>query len=204
MKDYYKVFLIDDHKIILDGLTLMLKSETNLVIIGTASDGITAQNAILNLNPDLVIMDIRIPDKDGLEIIKCLHGKVKTKFIVLSMYIQGRYVKDAKRYGAHSFLHKTVDKNELLKSINLVMAGEFYFPLQEESFQEKKFTISPREMDILKLIVKGFKTSEIAQKLFVSEYTIDTHRKNLLKKTCAKNVAGLIKYANDNEIDCYN
>lgn len=200
MKESINIYLADDHQIIIDGLTLLLKNEPNLVIVGNSTDGQIAFEEILNSKPDIALIDIKMPNKDGLDLIKNLKGKVKTKFIIVSMHNEKRYVNDAINYGALGYLLKNAGKDELLKTIFSVLKGDKCFPIFKPLVQSKKTFLTPRELDILQLIIKEYSSQEIAKKLSLSQYTIDTHRKNILKKTGAKNSAGLVKYAIDNDI----
>lgn len=201
MKDSINLYIADDHQIIIDGLILLLKNEQKINIIGFSNNGITAYNDIINLKPDIALIDLRMPGKDGLEIIKSLLGKIHTKFIILSMHQEKRYVVDALNYNAYAYLLKNVGQQELLHTIYKVAAGEKIFnpELLKHNSPEKTF-LSPREMDVLREIMNGLKSAEIAEKLNLSHFTVNTHRKNLMKKAGVNNVSQLIKWADDNNV----
>lgn len=201
MKESINIYIADDHQIVIDGLSLLLKNQNNIVIIGTSNDGVKAYNDILALKPDIALLDLRMPGKEGLEIIKSLLGKTLTKFIILSMHQEKRHVVDAMNYNAYAYLLKNVGQQELLNTIYKVAAGEKLFNegLLNNNKDEKAF-LSPREMDVLREILNGLKSSEIADKLNLSHFTVSTHRKNLMKKAGVNNVSQLISWVSEKGI----
>lgn len=195
------LYLADDHQIIIDGLQLLISSENEYKIVGTAVDGNRAYKDILAKKPDIALIDLRMPGMEGVELINSLRKQVDTKFIILSMYNERRYIADAINYGAFGYLLKNTGKNELLVCINKVNAGEKYFPsILLHTLNEKPTVFSPREIDVLKLVINEFTTQQIAEQLHLSHYTVETHRKNICRKTGTKNVLGLLKYISDNKI----
>lgn len=188
------VYIADDHQIVIDGIELLLDSETDLKIVGTGTHGDKVYSDLERLKPDLAILDIRMPGKDGIQIIQTLQKKIPTKFIMLTMQMDKRIVTDAENYGARGFLLKNSGKTELLKCIRKVMAGETSFPVINK---EPEGILSPREMDILKLVLQGLTSNQISEQLHLSHYTVETHRKNIYRKTECNNVAMLTKYALD-------
>lgn len=201
MKEYINLFIADDHQIVIDGLTLLLKSEEKINIIGTANDGLQAYNAIQKLKPDIALIDLRMPEKDGLEIIKSLVHKTNTKFIILSMHQDKRILQDAINYNTYAYLLKNVGKQELIDTIFRVYSGEKTISLHSETSNESKTFLTPRELDVLKLILTGHSSSQIAEKLNLSLLTVGTHRKSINRKTRTNNPNMLIKWAEENEID---
>ena len=202
MKEYINLFIADDHQIVIDGLCLLLKSEDKINIIGTANDGLQAYNAIVKLRPDIALIDLRMPEKDGLEIIKSLVHKTNTKFIILSMHQDKRITQDAINYNAYAYLLKNVGKQELIDTIFRVYKGEKTISINsgvEE--KEMKTFLTPRELDVLKLILTGYSSSQIGEKLNLSLLTVGTHRKSINRKTRTNNPNMLIKWAEENEID---
>jgi DNA-binding NarL/FixJ family response regulator len=201
MKELISIYIADDHQIVIDGLSLLLKNQNNIAIIGTSNDGVKAYNDIVALKPDIALLDLRMPGKDGLEIIKSLLHKTNTKFIVLSMHQEKRYVVDAMNYNANAYLLKNVGQQELLNTIYKVAAGEKLFNQEMlNSSKDEKAFLSPREMDVLREIMNGLKSADIAEKLNLSLFTVNTHRKNLMKKAGVNNVSQLIKWVDDNNI----
>jgi len=196
------LYLADDHQIIVDGLRLLIESEGNLCVVGSANDGETALNEILLKQPDIALIDYRMPGITGLQLIDKLKKKVSTKFIVLSMHTDKRYITDAKTKGASGYLKKNTGKSELLECIDRVKNGEQYFPYKKDlSAVDRKSTLTPRELEILKLIINDFTSQMIADHLNLSSNTVDTHRKNICRKIGTNTSIGMAKYAIENGIE---
>lgn len=193
------VYIADDHQIVIDGIALLLDSDADLIIVGMANNGEVAYEDILRLQPDIAIVDVRMPGKDGLQLIQTLRKKVTTKFIVLTMQMDKRILVDAEHFGAKGFLLKNSGKDELLKCIRKVANGEMHFPPMPK--QESTSVLSPRELDILALVLKGLTTQQISEQLNLSPYTVETHRKNIYRKTDCNNVAMLMQYARENGLE---
>lgn len=201
MKESINIFLADDHQIVIDGLMLLLKNEANIIIAGTTTDGEKAWEQIPQLKPDIALIDLRMPGKDGLQIIRGLGHKINTRFIILSMHSDRRYITDAMNYGASGYLLKNTGKEALIDTIYRVWKGEKCFPDTKAGGKSHNETfLTPRELDVLKLIINECTSQEIAEKLSLSQYTVDTHRKSIYRKTGAKNLIGLVKYAIDQNI----
>lgn len=201
MKESVTIYLADDHQIVIDGLSLLLKNEPRMVICGYSTSGVRAFEDIKSIRPDIALLDLRMPDRDGLSIIRGLKSQLSSRFIILSMHNERRFINDAINYGADGYLLKHAGKSEMLKAIQIVLAGGKYFPERIEKDKEgEKTFLTPRELDILKLVINECTSQEIAEKLLLSQYTVDTHRKNIIRKTGVKNLAGLVKYAMDYNI----
>lgn len=201
MKESINLYIADDHQIFIDGLTLLLKSENNLNIIGAATNGQKAYEDILSLKPDIALLDLRMPGKDGLEILQSLLLKTNTRVIILSMTLEKRKLMDAMNYNAYAYLHKNVGKQELLDTIERVANGEKVINNNKLLTEEgTKTFLSERETDVLKLVLKGHTSQQIAEQLNLSTFTVSTHRKNITKKTKANNIDNLIKWAIENNI----
>lgn len=202
MKESITIYLADDHQIVIDGLTLLLKNEPRIIICGTSVSGLKAQDEILSAKPDVVLVDLRMPDKDGISLMRSLKNMVAAKWIILSMHGDRRYINDALNYGADAYLLKNTGKDELIRTIYAVLGGQKVFPEHKQSLSEQPQTfLSPRELDIFRLVINEYTSQQIAEKLSLSQYTVDTHRKNIIRKTGAKNLAGLVKYAIDHQIN---
>ena len=201
MKESINLYIADDHQIVIDGLSLLLKSEDKINIIGTAGNGQKAYDDIISLKPDIALLDLRMPEKDGLDVLKGLLLKSETRVIILSMQMERRVMVDAMNYNAYAYLHKNVGKQELIETIYKVNNGEKVIN-NNKKITEKvvKTFLSPRETDVLKLILSGQSTVEIGEKLGLSTFTVGTHRKNILRKTKANNISNLMKWAVDNHI----
>ncbi|MCW3126044.1 MAG: DNA-binding response regulator [Bacteroidetes bacterium] len=201
MEKAISIYMADDHQIVLDGLKLLIESEPNLIIVGSSNDGESAYSDILAFKPDIALIDMRMPIRNGIQIIISLRHQVSTKFIILSMIDEKRFINDAKINGAYGYLLKNTGKEELLRCINKVIHGETYFSLLETPKRdEKKSLLGRREMDVLRLIVSEYTTAEIAKELCLSTFTVETHRKNIYRKTEAKNLISLVKYAMENDL----
>jgi DNA-binding NarL/FixJ family response regulator len=201
MKETTTIYIADDHQIIIDGISLLLKNEPGLTICGASTSGMQAMEDIRKIRPDIAIIDLRMPDKDGISIVRSFKGRLATRFLILSMHTDKRFINDAINYGADGYLLKHAGKNEMVAAIHAVLAGEKYFPGPLLNNPEKQAAfLSPREIDIFNLVINGHTSQMIAEKLSLSHYTVDTHRKNILRKTGAKNIAGLLKYAVDHNI----
>jgi DNA-binding NarL/FixJ family response regulator len=191
-----RIYIADDHQIVIDGIELLLDSESDLEIVGKGTHGDVVFADLERLKPDIAILDIRMPGKDGLQIVQQLHKKIPTRFIMLTMQLDKRMLVDAEHYGAKGYLLKNSGKEELLACIRKVINGETHFPKLKKV--EKEGILSPREMDILRLVLKGLTSQEISEYLNLSHYTVETHRKNIYRKTECGNMALLLKYAIEN------
>lgn len=203
-----KVLLVDDHKIILDGLKSLLKNSEVISVVGEANNGREALRIIDNLEIDIVLMDIDMPVMNGIDALKEIRRRGSyVKVIVLSMHNEAGMIKSLTALGAQGYLLKSSSQEELLSAIIKVAGGNrFYSTDVTLSLLNKSGTntqevsqlaeqLTERETEILKFITEGFSNKEIGAKLFISHRTVDTHRTNLMKKLNVGNIAGLISYA---------
>jgi DNA-binding NarL/FixJ family response regulator len=179
-----KIVIVDDHQMFLEGLVSILADQENIQILFTENDAGKALNRLTNNNlPDIIITDISMPKMNGIEFIKIL---------VLSMFKNLPNLSDIEGY-----LLKETDKKVLIETIkDIVLHNKKVIPIQEEkskSFEFKNTILSEREKQIIKLIAQEFTSEEIAEKLFLSKQTIETHRKNIFLKLQVKNIAGLVR-----------
>ena len=204
-----KVLLVDDHKLILDALSILLELEDDIKIVGKAYNGIEALDILENINADIVVLDINMPKMDGLttaEIIKKRYPQVK--IIMLTMHDDFKFIQSAISLGVHGYILKSRGKEELLSAIKVVHIGEEYFgdmitriiinQLKNRSDMIKEVKLTKRENQVLQFIAKGLTTPEISQKLLIAPSTVETHRRNLIEKTRVDNSKGLVKYAIEN------
>jgi len=214
----YNLLLVDDHRMFLDGLQLMLGSNKKVSIAGVANNGAEALSFLKkNKKVDLILMDINMPVMNGyttcLELAKQYPD---IKLIALSMYIEHSNIKKMLEAGVHGYVYKNADADILMSAIETVMRHDYY--IEEEAHyilkdylsnkkdesrgyhKFKNFELTKREKEIVKLIMDGFTNQEIATSLFLSSRTVDTHRKNVLSKLGLKNTATLVKYAMDNKV----
>jgi len=208
-----RVLLADDHKIIRDGIKSMLRAEQAIEIVGEASNGRELVNLLPDLATDLILMDVNMPEMDGFETTAYIakhHPSVKV--LVLSMLDHERYITKMLEAGALGYILKNTGREELTHAIKTVASGNLYicseiainllkrnhpvpvkYPITDEPSATAK--LSKRELEVLQLLADGLNNTEIAEKLFTSKRTVESHRKNLLAKTESKNTASLIKYA---------
>ncbi len=210
MMNKINLLIVDDHTMFLQGIISLLEQETNITIAGKAVNGKEALEIIQKTAIDFIILDISMPEMDGIELSKILKKQYPhIKILILSTHSNVMIVSRLIRIGVNGYLLKNAEKEELLKAINTIASGENYFAeeLQEKHFNnstriEKQVSnlteLSSREKEILVLIAQEYNTAEIAEKTFISLNTVNTHRRNLLSKLNAKNTAGLVKYAVEN------
>ena len=206
----YKIILADDHRFLLDGIITVLKEIPGVEIAATVHNGFELMNAVAKGIPDLVITDLNMPGYDGLQ---CLQ-KIKTnyaaiKVLVLTNYIQPELVDEVKKMQADGFLNKNSTAAELKEAVEVILAGQKYFPaatemnplMDDSYFMDdflKKYQLTKREVGIIRMISREMSTKEIAAELFLSDLTINTHRRNIFRKLDIKNIAGLMNFAKQN------
>ncbi len=201
--------IADDHQMMIEGLTAMLKDEKEIKIVGTASNGLEVLEILEQHQVHVVLLDINMPLMDGVDTcrkIRKMHPMVNV--LALTMYDEGGLITSMIKSGAKGYILKNTGKTHLLLAINAIVRGESYFPekikekLVLSMMNEKKhssFTMLPkltrREKEIVRLIVNEKTTQEIADLLFISVKTVETHRKNLMEKLNVRNIAGLVRIA---------
>ncbi len=204
MKKIINIIIADDHNLFIDGLKLLLKDEEDMKVLDTVNDGNELLNILPKYKADLVLLDINMPRLNGLETIRFIkQSHPFLKIIMLSTYSDNHLVEKAKISGANGYLLKTTNKEELLQTLRLVAGGQACFPYQQpravnefdnnDSFL-KQFNLTKREMEILQLIKNNYTNQQIAEKLFLSIYTIETHRKNIMQKLNLKSPSALMKF----------
>ncbi len=205
-KEPIKLLLVDDHLMLLDGLKLLLKNEPGIEILAEATTANEALDALEKLPINFVITDINLPGMSGIELSKQIRSKYPTvKILVLSMYSEKSKVSEMINNGVNGYILKNTGKKELMEAIEKIWNGGLFFSdeiietlMKANSAEEKTpetVDLTRRELEIIKLIGAENTNGEIAEKLFISERTVETHRKNIFKKTGSKSVVGLINYA---------
>ncbi|MEP6950330.1 MAG: response regulator transcription factor [Ginsengibacter sp.] len=208
------LLIADDHQLIADGLSQILEAEKMVGKIHIAKNGKEAVEKALTENIDCVIMDINMPELNGLEATKIIKKeKPAIKVVVVSMQCDAAIVNKMLRAGADAFINKDTGKSELLVAIKKVMQHEKYISPEISlnlftHLNDRKVHydadnakhLTPRETEIIRYIAEGLTNHDIANKLFLSTVTVDTHRKNILAKLGLKNTASLVKYAADNKL----
>lgn len=205
-----KIVLADDHRFLLDGITSVLKDMPGVEIAATAHSGFELMDAVAKEMPDLVITDLNMPGYDGLQCLQKIKAKYAAiKVLVLTNYIQPELVDEVKKMQADGFLNKNSTAAELKEAVEIILAGQKYFPdatemnpLTDDSYFMddflKKYQLTKREVGIIRMISQEMSTKEIAAELFLSDLTINTHRRNIFRKLEIKNIAGLMNFAKQN------
>jgi DNA-binding NarL/FixJ family response regulator len=196
-----KVFITDDHYMVIEGIHSLLQNETAVEWIGHATNAASCLAFLQQQQPDVILMDINLPDKSGIDLCKEVKQQYPQVLILgLSTFNQQSYIQKMMDNGASGYVLKNATGEELVEAIETVMLGKTYFSHEaaQVMIQNKdvnKPMITRRETEVLELISTGMTNIEIAEKLFVSTSTVDTHRKNLLAKFEAKNVASMVRMA---------
>jgi DNA-binding NarL/FixJ family response regulator len=204
-----KILLIDDHQLFNDGLKSLLSTEPEIDIVGQVFEGKNVFFAIQKLAPNLLFLDINLPDENGIDIAKkVLRDFPSVKIILLTMYADYQMLKEAKKVGVHGYILKNTSKKELLQGISAVLEGKAYFDEKINKDVEdiskddlsKKFNLTEREKEIIKYIREGLDSYQIAEKVNLSYLTIKTHRRNIHFKIGTNTTPELIRFANENGI----
>jgi len=213
--DQIKVAIADDHKIFRDGIKMALRDKEYLRIIWEAEDGKDLMHKLKIKIPDVVLMDIRMPEVDGINAISMIRKEFEAiKIIVLTMYDDQEMITKMMEMGANAYLTKTTDPEEIYQAILTCMNDDFYFnelvnkavllKLQHKKkvrqFYPNPVKLSEKELRILKLIAEDKTTEEISKEVFLSPRTIETIRQNMKQKVGAKTIAGLVMYAMRNKL----
>ena len=181
-----KIVLADDHQIVIDGLKLVLSSREDFNVIGEAANGLEVLDFLKNNKADVVVLDINMPEMDGIKCAKKIKATYpEVKVIILTMYAQKSFVEEIVKIGIDGCLLKNNTGKELSDAIARVQSGKSYYDqIQNFSKEESKqnYTLSDREIEIIRKLGDGMTSSQIANELYISEHTVKTHRKNILKK----------------------
>ena len=207
-----KLLLVDDHDLVLKGLRSILQQDPAIETLGEARNGLEALAFLKTTDADLVITDIKMPKMSGIELAKHIkkhHPHIKV--LVLTLFKDREYVTSILESEAEGYLLKNVGQEELIRAIHHIMNNGTYYSqeilsiltseIQERHHKSEVIhDLSKRELEIIGLICQEYSSNEIAEKLFISRSTVDVHRKNILQKTGAKNLVGLIRFAIQNGI----
>ncbi|UOQ54613.1 response regulator [Hymenobacter cellulosivorans] len=207
-----RLFLVDDHQIIRDGLRSLLAAEPTLEVVGEAGNGEELLSQLPSTPTDVVLLDVNMPTLDGFATAARLRDEYPgIRVLALSMLNDESHVGRMLESGAHGYVLKSAGKQEIFQAIEAVMEGRRYLGSEigmsmltkvlqapaatPDAAAAKAGGLSRREMEVLQLIAEGMTNAEIADKLFTSKRTVETHRQNIIEKTQAKNTAALIRYA---------
>lgn len=202
-----RIIIADDHQMFIDGVKALLENEDDLKVVGEALNGKQVLGLLEHEPADLILLDVNMPEMDGIETCKLVKQQYHDiKVLMLTMYNNAEFIYGLINVGANGYILKNTGKAELLDAIKTLYSGKTYYskevtetilqslPRQQEHKPET-VPLTEREKEVLKLIVREYNTNEIAAELFISPNTVETHRKNLLSKLKAKNIAGLVKFA---------
>ena len=203
------VMLADDHQIVRQGLRAILNAVPEFQLVGEASDGLEAVRLAERLRPDVLILDLSMPGLDGLEVARQVTKRPpRPRVVVLSMYSDEAYVLKALQAGATAYVLKDAGADQLVQGIRAAARGQRYFspPLTAESVEaylrrtenlveDPKDALTSREREVLHLTVEGHSGADIAERLFISPRTVETHRANLMRKLGVRNQKELVRYA---------
>jgi DNA-binding NarL/FixJ family response regulator len=200
------VFIVDDHYMVVEGIRSLLQAEQGIVWMGHASNANSCLAFLQNRQPDVILMDINLPDISGIELCKQVKQQYPHVFILgLSTFNQLSFIEKMMDNGASGYLLKNASSDEIVAAISEVMHGRKYLSAEaagvvRHAANTSTTMLTRREKEVLQLIAEGLTNQEIADRLFVSVSTVDTHRKNLLQKMAAKNTAALVKIAMDQQL----
>ncbi|MEQ8686428.1 MAG: response regulator transcription factor [Imperialibacter sp.] len=203
-----KVYLVDDHAILMDGVKSLLNATDEYEVAGTASTAEDALKYLQNEPVDILISDYSLPGMDGLGLVKVMQRiKPEVKILIMSMHDEGHLVKEILKEGIKGYLLKKDSQKELIAALDQIMAGRTYLSneintllIQNLQNPDEGKLLTEREREILKLIAKEYTNKDIAEELFISERTVETHRKNIFRKTKTSSLVGLIKFAYANNL----
>lgn len=197
------IVLAEDHPFVREGIRSYLTASTYHTVVAECASGLTALAAVNEHQPDLLLVDLRLPELDGLEVIRRVHEEHPLiRIVVISMHAGSAYVSRAVRNGAHGYVLKNSDVKDLAEAIDIVLRGETWFSPSVSASIDELGTVSdpyddltPRERQVLQLVAEGKTASDIKDVLFISARTVEKHRSNLMKKLDLRSHAEVIRYA---------
>lgn len=200
-----KILLADDHAIVMEGLTEVLSADEEISVVGTVKNGEEAIRFVKQHEVDIVVLDINMPVMDGISCARILKKDFpKVKIIILTMYAQRSFVEEIVKIGIDGCLLKNNTGKELIDAVLRVMGGKQYYDrlgtFNSDQEEVTQYKLSEREIDVIRQMAQGLTSSEIADKLFISDHTVKTHRKNILKKLNVSNSSQAVQYALKNEL----
>ena len=206
-----KVLIADDHQVVVDGLVSLLEKQEEIVVVATVNNGSEAIDYIANNPVDIAVLDINMPEMDGIQTTqKITDSFPNTRVLILSMYDSDDYIGELLGAGCWGYILKNMGYEELVKAILCISGGDHYYGdkvlkrIIDVRVQSRKKVVelpvllTAREKDVLKLIANGMTAAQIADKLCISETTVNTHNRNMRGKLSIKNVNGLVRYAMEN------
>ncbi|RNL90662.1 DNA-binding response regulator [Sinomicrobium pectinilyticum] len=201
-----QVYITDDHPIVQEGIKNLLATRDEIALKGVFQNGKDTIDALAGEEPDVLLLDINLPDISGIELSKQIRDAYpELKIIVLSVHNEKAVISSVLQNGVNGYVLKNSIGDEIIQAIHKVIDGELYMCKQTRDIYENQDNNGPdfipkitrREKEILQLVTEGFTSSQIAEKLFISPYTVETHRKNLMEKFDVNNMTAIIKYATE-------
>ena len=202
------IVLADDHHIVRQALRALLETESDFELVGEAGDGLEAVRVVDRLQPRVLVCDVMMPALNGLEVVRQITQRTKTRVLILSMHADDAHVSEALKYGAAGYILKDCQSSELIHAIREVAAGRRYLSPQiseraielygrnfGQAPEDPYETLTAREREVLQLAAEGNTNAQISERLFVSPRTIETHRANLMRKLNLQNNRDLLRYA---------
>ena len=203
-----KILICEDHQIVIDGLLSIFKSQQDYQVIGYITNGDNVMPAVAEQRPDVLLLDLNLPNKTGLHILKEVKQLFPTiKVIILTMYNKASIIKKVRQFHADGFLLKNCSSNELLNALDTVFKSKGFFvgkglkikTIETDGFLEK-IKLTRREKEIVLELVAGNSVPKIAKTLFISTYTVETHKKNIYKKLNIHNSIDLVNLVNEKKL----
>lgn len=206
------VLIVDDHPFFREGLKSLLANQSSYELVGEAGSGDEAFKKANQLSPELVIMDISLPDTSGIEVTRAIRSLLpETRVVILSMHLKVDYIVRAFRAGATGYITKESATERLFECLEAVSKGEYFVDsslhyavvqnLMKSSEQEAETTdsgygaLTPREQEVMRLLAEGLSAKEVAEKLFISKKTVENHRSNIMRKLDLHSTVELVRYA---------
>jgi DNA-binding NarL/FixJ family response regulator len=206
------IVIVDDHPLFREGLKSIIGRNIAYSVVGEAKNGREGLQIALKLKPDLVLIDISLPDKSGIQLTREIRNQLpETRVLIISMHSKFDYIAEAFQAGATGYVVKESASNGLLKGLETVIRGEYFldsslshavvesflhFPIKEARIRDDEYgSLTPREQEIMRLLAEGLSVKEIAAKLFISPKTVENHRSNIMNKLGLHSAIELIRYA---------
>lgn len=207
------LLIIDDHPLVAGGIEMMIRGVENIAIKGIAKNGADALSFLEKIKPEIILLDINLPDTDGLQLCKKIRvTNLYSKIIALTSANDASIIIQLLQTGANGYLLKNMDQYELIEAIDKVMQGDIYLSKSANQKVQEYYssvsttpldtlpTLTRREKEVLRLLADGMNGPQISEKLFLSHFTIETHRKNIMQKLNANSTQQLLKTARDNKL----
>lgn len=210
-----KILIADDHKLFREGIKVLLMNQPDLTVIDEACDGFEVIKKVNELKPHVVLLDMSMPKLTGIEVTKNLvHENKNVRIIMLSANLEEHTVKAALRAGVNAYIHKDVSQEELVNAIHIVYNGSEYFSksvtdiiyksyiksIKENPGESDSAELTEREIEITKLFAQGYSYKEIADRLFITARTVESHKKRIMQKLQLDSTADLVRYAIKNKL----